>query len=282
MTFNAKILKNNAEQLNRTKPNLLDELEPDEPVEPDDPVDSSGWDDSEEIDIGTFPPLLPYSVDYSESLLFDYVRKGDIMYDSLGSGIGNVGIGHVAIIEGFFWDSTYQQYYIRTIEANPNHGVTRGLLSPSRFADLKSMYRVKNMNEAKRNSVISFCVSQLGKPYVPINNLYDIISNFVSQNSSPNTTSWYCSELVWAAYYSAGYNLDSGFTPGVLPAHIIDSSETVCYMSCAFPTTFTETNAYHKYECGNAVLIEPHEYHWVGQFEECYICGHIYNGWPIC
>lgn len=66
----------------------------------------SGW-----YNIGT---SLPYAVDYSNSNLLKYLKAGDILYEDTGfHGM----TGHMAIVEGIFYDETYNQEYIRLIEA---------------------------------------------------------------------------------------------------------------------------------------------------------------------
>ncbi len=60
---------------------------------------------------------------------------------------------------------------------------------------------------------INFAKSQDGKKFVP---LYDIYTGiFHIKNSNPNdpndplSDSWYCTELIWAAYYNQGINIES-------------------------------------------------------------------------
>lgn len=87
---------------------------------------------------------LPHTVDYSNCNLLDYVRAGDILFEENG-GFGI--LGHLALVEGIFYDETYKQNYIRVIEVVEN-GVTRGILTPSRFNIKKgSIYRYKSFKE---------------------------------------------------------------------------------------------------------------------------------------
>ena len=60
--------------------------------------------------------------------------------------------------------------------------------------------RVSGVDATEIDKIVNFCLSQLGKPY----NL-----DFVSESYDPNAISWYCSELVWAAYMQVGINIDS-------------------------------------------------------------------------
>lgn len=88
---------------------------------------SGGGSNNEQwYNIGT---SLPHAVDYSNSDLIKFVRRGDIVYE--GSGFGGL-TGHIALVEGVYYDDNYGQWYIRLIEA-VSVGVTRGLLTPTRF-----------------------------------------------------------------------------------------------------------------------------------------------------
>lgn len=72
--------------------------------------------------IGETNPKLPQAADYSSYNILTKVKKGDIIHETSG-GIATI-VGHIAVVEGKYWDSTYRQYYIRTVEAT--------LLSPQR------------------------------------------------------------------------------------------------------------------------------------------------------
>ena len=58
-------------------------------------IRSGGDDLTQENNIGT---SLPYAVDYSNSQLLDYIKKGDILYDEVGSDLLVLPTGHVAIV----------------------------------------------------------------------------------------------------------------------------------------------------------------------------------------
>ena len=136
---------------------------------------------------------LPEQADYSGSVganLLKYVKPGDILYDSIGINFLGTNIGHVALIEGIYHSTTYNQDYIVTIESNPNHGVKRGYVDKVRFEDYKTLMRVDGTDSLNIASVLYFASEQIGKPYE---------FHFLNRNESINTSSWYCSELVWAA-----------------------------------------------------------------------------------
>jgi len=78
--------------------------------------------------------------------------------------------------------------------------------------------RVKEVDTTKISKVIGFISSQIGKPY----SYY-----YLDKSYSPNTISWYCSELVWAAYMQVGINIE--YTPDewvVSPQEIADDEDT--------------------------------------------------------
>ena len=96
-------------------------------------------------------------------------------------------------------------FYIRTIEAVPV-GVVRGVLDDERFDERGvKIYNVTSANMTKEAAAVDFCIAQLGKPYV-----LKLSGSCSYSSSSPN---WYCSELVWAAYYNQGINLFGTMIP---------------------------------------------------------------------
>ena len=158
---------------------------------------------------------LPQVADYSKYNLLSTVQKGDIIYESKG-GFGIT--GHIAIVEGIYYSSTYNQSYIRVIEAVSN-GVARGVLDDTRIDDKGvSILRVSGANITQKSSAVNFCISQLGKNY-----MIDF-----AKNTSADESDWYCSELVWAAYYNQGINIETtGWynEPGITPRDINNSSK---------------------------------------------------------
>lgn len=75
--------------------------------------------------IGTKSPKLPQKASYDKYSLMSYVKRGDIIEETFG--LVAAITGHIAIVEGKFFDSTYQQFYFRTIEAGID-GVVHGVL----------------------------------------------------------------------------------------------------------------------------------------------------------
>lgn len=157
----------------------------------------------------------PAETNYSKYNLLDIVKKGDIIYEANGF----YGLtGHIAVVVGIYSD-TYGREYIRLIEAIPDYGVVRSILDDTRVDEQGvTILRVKGATTVICNRVVNFCVNQLGKSY----NL-----DF-AKNTSASETSWYCSELVWAAYYNEDLDVEveGNGEPGVTPRDILNSAIT--------------------------------------------------------
>lgn len=160
---------------------------------------------------------LPQAADYSKYNLLNTIKKGDLVYESKG-GFGIT--GHIAIVEGVYFSSTQNQYYIRVIEAI-NKGVVRSVLDDERVDDKGvSILRVPSTSSNQINNVISFCVGQLGKEY----------GLDFKKDTSPNELDWYCSELAWAAFYNQGIDIETDALinePGITPRDIKNSDSTI-------------------------------------------------------
>lgn len=176
---------------------------------------------------------LPQEPDYSKYNLLKVVKKGDIVFDAKG-GLGVT--GHIAIVEGLYYSSTYSTYYIRVIEAIED-GVCRGVLDDYRVDErASSVYRVSGATSTDVNNAVSFCVGQLGKDYGDLTN----------KSYSSTTEKWYCSELVWAAYYNQGIDIETtGILdePRITPRDIIrsDITEELWVVSFAQPKLTSAT-----------------------------------------
>lgn len=153
--------------------------------------------------------------DYSRYNLLDTVKKGDIIFEANG-GFGIT--GHIAIVEGLYYNKAKDVTYIRIVEAIDD-GVVRSCLDDTRVDDKDvTIYRVSDATTTNKDDAVSFCVGELGSSY----NL-----DFAKDTSS-SETDWYCSELVWAAYKNEGINIETTATinePGVTPRDISRSSE---------------------------------------------------------
>lgn len=153
---------------------------------------------------------LPQEANYTKYNLLRIVEPGDIIYERRG---GYRITGHIAIVEGIYYDTKYKQSYIRIIEATMN-GVCRSVLDDDRVDDKDVMIlKVKGASKSNISGAIAFCKSQIGKKYY---------LDF-EKNTSTNEKNWYCSELVWAAYYNEGINIETTGKinePGVTPRDI--------------------------------------------------------------
>lgn len=145
--------------------------------------------------------------------LMTKVKAGDIIQETKGSLVTEI-TGHIAIVQGKYYDQDYLQYYIRTIEANPD-GVVYGVLDDNRINNRGiNIYYVSSANNSAITGAIEFCFNQIGKPY-NYDGLFGAISH--CQVNGQSTSKWYCTELVWAAYYNQGINL---YDVGGIPANI--------------------------------------------------------------
>jgi uncharacterized protein YycO len=148
---------------------------------------------------------------YSKYNMLNEVASGDIIHETVGAIAGIT--GHVAIVEGIYWSTQYQAYYIRTIESAIK-GVVYGVLDDERYDERGvSVYYVVDATDDQIDNAVYFCEQQIGKPYN-----YDGIGPFgigMSCNTSINSSKWYCSELLWAAYFDEGrgFNLNGNNIP---------------------------------------------------------------------
>ena len=156
--------------------------------------------------------------DYSGNDLRLYVSPGDILYETEGI-VASI-TGHIAIIQGNYYSSQYNMYYIRTIESALD-GVVFGVLDTTRYnTRCGYIYYSKTATASQINAVLSFCGDQLGKGY----NLVGALGNG-SCNTSRYSSTWYCTELVWAAYYSTGINLyGSGIPQNLYNPYMLTTS----------------------------------------------------------
>ncbi|MBA4687352.1 MAG: hypothetical protein H2184_09365 [Candidatus Galacturonibacter soehngenii] len=164
--------------------------------------------------IGTSLPstVIP---NYSKYNLLSTVQKGDVIYEANG-GFGIT--GHIAIVEGFFYNASQDVTYIRIIEAI-DVGVCRSLLDDTRVDDRATyILRVDSASSTIKNQAITFCIDEIGSNY-----LIDF-----AKDTSSSETDWYCSELVWAAYKNQGIDIEREplfSEPGVTPRDIYNSNK---------------------------------------------------------
>lgn len=148
---------------------------------------------------------------------FENVRVGDIIYESTVLD----GTGHSAIVSDIAHDSPYGKY-IQTIEAVAG-GVQYGFLDDDRMIDygvcVCSPYLY---DDTTRGKAIQFCKNQLGKGW-----WFDTDDTPIDLDG--NQQDWYCSELIYAAYYNAtGSLMQVGVTESghVMPGHLYNTWQT--------------------------------------------------------
>lgn len=157
--------------------------------------------------------------------VYDYssVQDGDIVWETETVFFN---AGHTALIVDDDQSSSSYGSYIQTVEA-VGGGVARGFLDDLRMTFYKcKILRVVGTTTSKVSSAKYFAEKQLGKTYS---------LNTLRLNTSINSTSWYCSELVYAAWKYAGIDIgvkknssgnDEYLSLGCLPSDINNSYNT--------------------------------------------------------
>lgn len=158
---------------------------------------------------------------------FSSVKKGDIILETAAP---DFGMGHAAIVY-----DTHKFYeteegicltYIQTIEA-VGGGVQFGFLDTNRINQFGVMILRTLADDDEIEDCLDFIYAQLGKPYN-----YPFEQGRI--NTSINSTEWYCSELVYAGYYSIGVAFDQTSSGWINPFDIL-------WSSYVFPTCFSNT-----------------------------------------
>lgn len=161
----------------------------------------------------------------------DYVKPGDLFFCEYKYKDCQPGWDHVGIYIG---DDTF-------IEANSFCGVWKTNLSVlQRWTNDITYGKVKTANETQRQNAIKFAEGQIGKPYDPYK-FYFLPWLTRPKDPSPDAEAWYCSELVWAAYYHQGIDIDRNgdrFPPDVQPIEISSDDDVEMY-------TYHKLNRYY-------------------------------------
>ena len=207
-------------------------------------------------------PILTKSADYSAiPELLQYLKPGDIIYETNGSPIGDM-TKHIAIVYDIVWSMDHNQYYVAIIEAYLG-GVGFGIMTPNRLEEKDVIiYRLTTANESKIQGALTFIEGQLGKPY----------RFHLSKSDDYNSADWYCSELVWAAYLSEEIKLDwddnnDNGTP-ILPAALASNPQLTTILHYTdendedkYETNLTNNGATgHTYNCDGDTYTEEHFY----------------------
>lgn len=168
-------------------------------------------------DIGTKLPENPSYGKYD----FSNVKAGDILYE--GTGFGGL-TEHIAIVEGWFHDDTYDVDYIRLIES-VSMGVVRSYLDDDRFEKKEGQLFHVDATDEQIEDALYFCEKLLGKPWV--------LQPFTKPTLIDHTQ-WRCSTMVWAAYSYAGVDVEQhgwGGGPGITPHDVRDADTTTEYLN---------------------------------------------------
>jgi hypothetical protein len=129
--------------------------------------------------------------------------------------------------------STNQLEY-QFVEAHGGQGVTdKTFLSSEQIIELDKLYeyvyRVKDASSTQIENAIAFIKNRVGRPFLQINKQYKNYNPL--DDKDPHSDEWYCTELVWAAYfncnsfprYGRGIDIDSNGGLAVFPADIQNS-----------------------------------------------------------
>ena len=214
-------------------------------------------------------PQLPHAVDYSvEEGLLKYVKSGDLIYEDAG---GYDITGHSAIVYDILYSTEYQQYYVVTIEAGLNSGVAYGLFTPTRFIEKEcEITRLTDATDEQIENAVSWAKAQIGKSYLLL----------PTKNPDPDNANWYCSELIWAAFYSQGIYLDADdnnpFGTAVTPRELNNYENAPLIMHYQHNTVCVDNaNGTHTLTCNNEVFTEAHEIEELNCcYDNCKVCGY--------
>lgn len=153
-------------------------------------------------------PIISQAFDYAK------IAVGDIIYESNAA----VPTNHVAFVNNTAQPSDYGNY-VQTIEAVAG-GVQYGFLDDERITRFGvCIYRIYRATElgvvAKAKE---FILQQVGKDYPDVETM---LEDFTKTKTDINSTRWYCSELIFAAYYYGGMDICSNrnfdFVPESMP-----------------------------------------------------------------
>lgn len=149
---------------------------------------------------------LPFKKDRNSNLIsFGLFRNGDIVAVFSPSSI----TGHAGLFDERYYESL-SSYAVWSANVSPKNGVQRERCSKYRAYD--RAYALWVPSEANHGAAArTFAASQVGKPY----NVFARKTDF---------SSFYCSKLVWAAWYTAsGVDLDADGGVWVWPIDLVNS-----------------------------------------------------------
>lgn len=203
------------------------------------------------------------------------LKKGDIIYEAAGgSGVTH----HIAIVEDIVFSSEYDVQYIRIIEAiDPK--VCYSLFDDYRYDIASStILRYKEeFTEEQLNKIFYFLKHQIGKKYS--------VFDGGNPNVDINSSGWYCSSLIYAAYLYAGIDLYPNNKWHITPGDLYNSEQLYIVQmskhSCDFSWHQYMANYYHNSHCITCgkTFANNHTYIYYKNYKECKFCGYrIYEG----
>ncbi len=160
-----------------------------------------------------------------------YLEVGDILFCEWKYYNADPGWDHVALYIGddrFIEATAAGNGVVRVIDLDWLMGFTKAICYG----------QVKTANTSQRRGAVAFAQSQLGKPYQYLDFCKPLLNR--SKNPSPTSQAWYCTELVWAAYYNQGINLD---LKGVLWGPVMPSE--MCWDNDVEMYTWHRLNRWH-------------------------------------
>jgi hypothetical protein len=137
-------------------------------------------------------------VEHDDPQVPSYLQPGDLLFcECKNFGPHSIpGWDHVAMYVG---DNLF-------VESVPTLGVRVASLSDF-YAWAKDItYGFVDATPAERNNAVAFVEGQIGEDYQYFNPLHPLES--MVKDPDPESTEWYCAELVWAAYYSVQIDID--------------------------------------------------------------------------
>jgi len=165
------------------------------------------------------------NISYASSAAYNRVSNGDIVIETHTS---QFNMGHAAFVYNTTKNAagklSGRSTYIQTIEA-VGGGVQFGFLDDDRMTKFGVVIvRPKDMYGSTVSNAKYFIYEQLGKPYY-------LPTSQGSYQTSLYSAHWYCSELVYAAYYYAGKTIASPTSGGWIWPWNIQWSNKVEFVS---------------------------------------------------
>ncbi len=222
-------------------------------------------------------PYLTKSIDYSSNMnLINYLKKGDIVFEEFWSSGDNSVLGHSALVVDVYYDTTFNQEYvllIESVDSDGDHGVILSALTPERFDTVSSkVVRVVDATQTQIDNAISFALAQYGKKYD--------LNTLAYPSVSTDSENWYCSELIYAAYYNQGIDLKSNehLSRIIAPNEFLNSDLTKYVLGYDLTTEVVSYGTYHEISCNGDSIMENHNYIQYNSCDhKCKVCNNIIN-----